>query len=105
MSNLTQKEKADKVTVEYVLAQFYDITQSEEPWTMKLKVLNKMGDFLKMFEQHRKVEIDIKSVVSQIRDSDLASLSGVTNEQVKKELQKELSLGMFDVAGNRIEGK
>lgn len=92
MSELTQKEKADKVTVEYILAQLYDVTQSNEPLSVKLKVLTKLGDYLKMFEQNKRIELDIRSVVSQIGDKELEKLSGV----------KMKELGMFNTAGEKI---
>jgi hypothetical protein len=69
---------AQKVTTDYVLSKFVEIMDSDASWAIKVKALELMGKYLNMFVDQKKVNIDIKSIVARLSDSDLNMLAGGT---------------------------
>ena len=83
----TQKEKAKLVTVEYILAKFVDVVEGHGAWAVAkpaqvLKALQLLGDWKKMFVQHKKVDIDIKGLVGGMPSETLRKIIDVEATEI-----------------------
>ena len=87
IDDMSQKEKANLVTTEYILSKFVDVVEGVGPWKMAkpaqvLKALQLLGDWKKMFVQHKKVDINIQQMVRGMPDSSLRKIIDVEATQV-----------------------
>ena len=85
VEGLSQEEKAKLVTTEYILAKFVDVVEGVGPWAQAkpaqvLKALQLLGDWKKMFVQHKKVDININQLVQGMPDSSLKRIIDVSTE-------------------------
>lgn len=88
------KVAAAKVTVDYILAKFVELMDSDASWQVKVKGLELMGKYLGMFVDQKKVNIDIKSLVTRLSDNDLSLLAGgVVHDTIDAELVEAVGEG------------
>jgi hypothetical protein len=84
IEGLSQQEKAKMVTKSYVLAKLVDVTEGVGVWaTAKpreiLQAIKMLGEVLKLFVQHKKVDIDVKGLIN-----------GMPNEALKEIIDVEI---------------
>jgi hypothetical protein len=68
--------RAAIVTEEYVLEKFVDLLDSDAPWATKVKGLELLGKYLSMFQDQKKVDINIRSLIAGASFDDLKRLAG-----------------------------
>ena len=76
----------DEITVDYVLRKFKEILDDDSvKWETKVKALELLGKYLNMFVDQKKVNIDIRSLVTGASLDDLCALAGeVKGEESRK---------------------
>ena len=69
-----------KVTVDWVLEKFQDVVDSDAPWHTKVKALELMGKYLNMFVDQKKVNIDVRQLITGASMDELRQLAGGKDE-------------------------
>lgn len=82
-----------KVDVDYVLAKFVEVLDSDASWSTKVRALELMGKYLGMFIEQKKVNIDIKSLVSTLGVADLQRIADGNILELTREVRKEIGGG------------
>jgi hypothetical protein len=82
LEDMPQKDKAKLVTVEYLLAKMVDVVEGVGVWetakpAQALKALQMLGDYKKLFVQHKKVDINIAGLVRGMPDDTLGKIIDV----------------------------
>lgn len=88
VEELSQAEKANLVNKEYVLAKLVDVTEGIGVWERAkpqqiLQGIKMLGEFLKMFVQHKKVDIDIRQMISTMPTDVLKGIVNVEATEVR----------------------
>lgn len=70
------------INVEYILGKLHAILEDEDVKTSdKLKAIRMCGEYLKMFEENKRVQIDIRGIIGQLTDSQLSKMLGGNGEK------------------------
>ena len=90
VEDMSQEDKAGLVTVEYILSKFVDVVEGVGPWAQAkpaqvLKALQLLGDWKKMFVQHKKVDIDIRQVIGGMPTETLKGIIDVEATEVRSD--------------------
>ena len=88
IEDMSQADKAGLVTVEYILSKFVDVVEGVGPWAQAkpaqvLKALQLLGDWKKMFVQHKKVDIDIRQMISGMPTDVLKGIVDVEATEIR----------------------
>jgi hypothetical protein len=71
-----KSSKASVVTEDYVLEQFVDLLDSDASWAVKVKGLELLGKYLSMFQDQKKVDINLRGMIAGASLEDLQRLAG-----------------------------
>jgi NADH/NAD ratio-sensing transcriptional regulator Rex len=71
-------DKAAQVTVDYILEKFVDLMDSDASWNVKVRGLELLGKYLNMFQDQKKVDINVRSLIAGASLDDLRKLTGET---------------------------
>jgi hypothetical protein len=93
---------------DYILKKLEDILEDPDIKTRdKLAAIKMCGEYLKMFEQSKKVQIDIRGLIAQMSDGELRSFNHVRNPKLvsgsSTTLQPEERLPIEGVDGGHSE--
>jgi len=73
------------ISKEYILGKLEEILEDPDIKTRdKLSAIKMCGEYLKMFEQSRKVQIDIRGLIAQMSDVELRSLNHVVPKHISR---------------------
>lgn len=97
---MKMSKKANKVTEEYVLEKFVDLMDSDASWNVKVRGLELLGKYLAMFQDQRKVDINIRSLVAGASLDQLEKLAGDGYGESQKKIKDpgERYLGMHSTS-------
>ena len=89
INELDQKEKAGMVTKEYILSKFVECVEGVGVFegikpTQVIRGLERLGDHLKMFIQHKKVDIDFRGL---LREAPIHHLEKIVEAEVLEEAE------------------
>lgn len=108
MGKKLKSAKALKVTEEYILEKFIDLMDSDANWNVKVKGLELLGKYLNMFQDQKKVDINVRSLIAGASLEDLQRLTGERDVEIPTNTtgnSRELYLGMHspDRSGSTME--
>jgi hypothetical protein len=83
-----KSDKASRVTEEFVLEKFVDLMDSDASWSTKVKGLELLGKYLSMFQDSKKVDINIRSLIAGASIDDLKKLAGEPDIQYLGEAER-----------------